>query len=81
VTVSLSPNGLTEEVSLTAEYPRTTYVPERELERARDTRKLFPGQAELRNRSDQTRAQGLYLAKNVAARKTLSEAFTTAFGR
>lgn len=80
VELDVSPGGIKEIVHLTTEAPRSTYVPERELDRQQRYRQLVPGQAELRTQANQFRLVAAALREDPRARKTLSQAFKGTFG-
>lgn len=80
ITVTVNASGCTEEVDLTTEAPRQTFIPERDLERNDRINALLPGQAELRQQANLARLTAAALQKSPEARKTASNAFKTVFG-
>lgn len=74
VSMMISPSGYEETVSLTAEYPRKTYIPLRDLERQTKQRTLLPGQKELQIQANQQRLIAMALKADPSMRKTLTDA-------
>lgn len=79
ITLTVNSSGCIEEVDLTSEAPRQTFVPERDLERNDRINALLPGQAELRNQANIAKLTAAALQKSPEARKTAVDAFRTIF--
>ena len=92
VTVRVSAGGgLTEEVDFTAERGRNVspglfggtalqVEPERDFDRRAQLAPLLPGQAELRNESNQLRSEAAFLLKHPRISRQLSDTFHLLFG-
>lgn len=74
VTMTVSPSGYEETVSLAAEQPRKNYIPVRDLERRTKERTLLPGQKELQTQANQQRMIAMALKSDPNMRKTLTDA-------
>lgn len=80
VSVAWSAGGISETVDYTSEFPRVTFIPERDLDRGARARQLLPGQAELRQHTQILRLTAAALGQDAKARRTISDAWRSMFG-
>lgn len=74
VSMTVSPSGFEETISLTNEQPRKTFTPIRDLERVTKQRTLIPGQKELQTQANQQKMIAMALKNDPNMRKTLTDA-------
>lgn len=74
IEIELSPSGWSVTKHLTSEQPRTTFVPERDLDRASRMRSLLPGQEQLRARANIHSLTAAAIAQDGAIKRTLTDA-------
>jgi hypothetical protein len=80
ISITVNAQGCMEDVDLTTEAPRETFIPERDLERTDKINALLPGQAELRHQANLSRLIAAALQKAPDTRKTVIDAFNSVFG-
>ncbi len=80
ITFTFGTRGCNEDVELTKEAPRRTYIPERDLDRGAQMKQLLPGQAELRHQSNIARLTAAALRQSPKTGRTVAKAFTSVFG-